>query len=402
MNAALYRARIASVQAHLKADGLDGMVVIKPEHVRYLAGFWGYSTRPEYAGPRRLIALVVPAAGQPTLIVPKIELNFARRRSWLADVRHHVEWSSQSSEVFGGLALLDIVLREKGLSHARLGLELGFVSARLHAQLAAELPQAVFQEASPLIERLRMIKSPEEIEIMRISGRMAVAELQAEFDAIRAGVREYEIAQKGRAEATRLAAQYMIEHEDAPIALDHPVNDGLQILTSNERLDMVHAPASTRMLSEGDVVLLDFCRIPQLYGYRIGFSRNAALRPLSAEEQEMYDIVNRSYDAALAVLRPGAAAEEPDLVARDILERAGLADSFVHRTGRGVGLEGVEGPEIGAGDKTPLQPGMVVTVEPSIYYQGFAVHVEDTYLITRDGYELLTDCPREVRIIRSQ
>jgi Xaa-Pro aminopeptidase len=116
----------------------------------------------------------------------------------------------------------------------------------------------------------------------------------------------------------------------------------------------------------------------------------------------MYEIVNRSYDAALGVLKPGVPAEQPDLVAREMLERAGLADTFVHRTGRGVGLEGVERPELGAGDKTPLAPGMVVTVEPSIYYQGFAVHVEDTYLITETGYELLTKTPRDIRIVHSK
>lgn len=399
MNPKLYRTRIAGMQAELARRGLDCMVVIKPEHVRYLSGVWGYSTRPEYASSRRLVALVVSATGEPTLIVPKIELNFAARRTWIGDVRHHVEWSPQPSEVFGGLALLDIVLKEKGLSRGRAGLELGFISARLYGMLRESFPQLELEESSNVIERLRMIKSPEEIEIMRISGRMAVAELQVEFDAIRAGVREYEIAQKGRAEATRLSAEYMIAHDDNTMPIDHPINDGLQILTSNERLDMVHAPASTRLLSEGDVILLDFCRIPQLYHYRIGFSRNAALRPLTAPEQEMYDIVNHSYDKALEVLKPGLPAEGPDLVAREILEKAGLADSFVHRTGRGVGLEGVEGPEIGAGDKTPLQPGMVVTVEPSIYYQGFAVHVEDTYLITNDGYERLTECPREVKVI---
>jgi Xaa-Pro aminopeptidase len=399
VNPALYKARVSGTQAELARRGLDCMVVIKPEHVRYLSGVWGYSTRPEYASPRRLVALVVPAKGDPVLIVPKIELNFASRRTWLRDVRHHVEWSPQAGEVFGGLELLDIVLKEKGLARGRAGAELGFISARLYGMLCDTLPGLKFEEASSVIEALRVIKAPEEIEIMRISGRMAVAELQEEFRAIRAGVREYEIAQRGRAEATRLHAEYMIEHEDNPLPIDHPINDGLQILTSNERLDMVHAPASTRMLSEGDVVLLDFCRIPQLYGYRIGFSRNAALRPLTAPEQEMYDIVNHSYDAALAVLKPGLPAEGPDLVAREILGKAGLVDSFVHRTGRGVGLEGVEGPEIGAGDKTILRPGMVVTVEPSIYYQGFAVHVEDTYLITSDGYERLTECPREVKVI---
>jgi Xaa-Pro aminopeptidase len=73
----------------------------------------------------------------------------------------------------------------------------------------------------------------------------------------------------------------------------------------------------------------------------------------------------------------------------------------VHRTGRGVGLEGVERPEIGAGDKTLLSPGMVVTIEPSIYFPGFAVHVEDTFLITSDGYEVLTPCPRDVHVVSS-
>jgi Xaa-Pro dipeptidase len=399
VNTTLYKQRIGSVQARLRKEGFDGMVVIKPEHVRYLSGFWGYSTRTEYAMPRRLIAVVVPCQGEVTLIAPKIELNYARRRSWIADVRHHVEWSPHGNDVFGGVALLDRVLVEKGLQRGRLGLELGFVSARLLQMMAGELHQVRFEEAAFILEDLRMIKAPEEIEIMRISANMAIAEFQVELDALHAGVREYELALKGRAEASRLSAEYAIEHEDSEMPLDHPVNDGLQIITSGERLDMVHALASTRTITEGDVVLLDFCRVPQLHNYRIGFSRNAALRPLTAEETELYGIVDRSYDAALEVLKPGIAAEQPDLVAREILDRAGLGDTFVHRTGRGVGLEGVERPEIGAGDKTPLAAGMVVTVEPSIYYQGFAVHVEDTYLITTTGHELLTRCPREVRIV---
>jgi Xaa-Pro aminopeptidase len=349
--------------------------------------------------PRRLIALIVPRRGDVVLITPKIELNFAKRRSWVPDVRHHVEWAASTSEVFGGLALLDRVLTDKGLHRGRLGLELGFISARLFSMLSAQFAGIEFSDASHIIEALRMIKSQEEIQILRVSGRMAVSQLEAEMKAIRAGVREYEVALKGREEATRWSAEHMIANESGEMPLDHPVNEALQIITSGERLDMVHAPASTRLLTEGDVVLLDFCRVPQLHNYRIGFARNAALRPLTPAEQEMVDIVNRSYDAALEVLRPGIAAEQPDLVARDILDRAGLGDTFVHRTGRGVGLEGVERPEIGAGDKTPLAPGMVVTVEPSIYHSGFAVHVEDTYLITESGHELLTRTPREIRVL---
>ena len=403
MNEALYKARIARVQSELTRRQLDGMIVIKPEHVRYLAGVWGYSTRTEYAMPRRLIALIVPKHGDVTLIVPKIEVNFARRRTWVSDVRYHVEWASQSSEVFGGLNLLDQVLTEKGLQRSRLGVELGFVSVRLFSLMSEQFAHVRFEEAATIIEELRMIKSAEEIETMRIGARMAVAEFELESAAVRPGIREYELAQIGRDEATRLAAQYAVARQPADtIALEHPLNESSQIITSGERLDMIHALASTRTISEGDVVLLDFCRVPQLESYRIGFSRNVALRPLSAEEKDMYDVVMHSYDAALSALKPGLPAEGPDVIARDILETAGLADTFAHRTGRGVGLEGVEGPEIGAGDKRPLQPGMVVTVEPSVYYQGFAVHVEDTYLITEDGHELLTRCPREIKIIRNE
>lgn len=399
MNSQTYKARIAAIQKQMEVDGLDGMVVIKPEHVRYLSGFWGYSTRTEYAMPRRLIGVIVPRRGDVTLITPKIELNMAKRRSWIPDVRHHVEWASSSSEVFGGLALLDRVLAEKGLQCGRLGVELGFISARLFGLLTGQFPRVEFCDTSYIIEAERMIKSPEEIEILRVSGRMAVAELDAELAAIKAGRREYEVANVGRDEATRLSAEYMVAHEVGEMPLDHPVNEGLQIITSADRLDMVHAPASTKRIEQGDVVLLDFCRIPQLYNYRIGFSRMASLRPLSAEETEVFDLVDRSYKAAQNYLRPGVAAEQPDLIARDILERAGLAETFVHRSGRGVGLEGVERPEIGVGDKTLLAPGMVVTVEPSIYYKGFAVHNEDTYLITENGHELLTSTPREVRVL---
>jgi Xaa-Pro dipeptidase len=393
-----YEARLRAVQAQLAARGMDGLVVVKPEHVRYLSGVWGYSTRPEYAMPRRLIAIVVPQRGEPTLVVPKIELIFARRRTWIADVRHHVEWR-QAGEVFGGLALLHGVLKEKSLLGGRIGLELGFISAKLHALLCGEIPTAKFEDASGLVEEIRMIKSPEEIEIMRIGGRMAVNELKAEVAAIRSGVREYELAMRGRDEATRQAAQYTRE-SNSDLPLEHPLIDGFQIITSGPRLDMVHALASTRRISEGDVVLLDFCRIPQLEHYRIGFSRNAALRDLSKREAEMFAVTMEAYRRAVEILRPGVRAEEPDLVAREVLDKAGLGETYVHRTGRGVGLEGVERPEIGAGDDTELRPGMVVTIEPSVYYPDFAAHVEDTFLITESGCECLTECPREVQVIR--
>jgi Xaa-Pro aminopeptidase len=381
----------------MQGAGLDAALVVKPEHVRYLSGFWGYSTRPEYAMPRRLICVVVPASGEPVLIVPKIELNFARRRTWVPDVRCHVEWAS-ADEVYGGVALLTEVLAERGLGRKVLGVEKGFVSAALFEILEAELAPARLQSMSGMIEDMRIVKSEEEIAILRIGATMAVQEYYAEVEGIRAGVREYEIAMRGRDEATRQFAWHL-ERARTDRPLDHPVVDGPQIIGSGPRLDMVHALASTRTIRHDDVIMLDLCRIPQFENYRIGFSRSLSLRTPSAEEREIFGTVMESYHRAVSLLRPGVPAEEPDLVAREVLDKAGLGGTFVHRTGRGVGLEIVERPEIGAGDKTPLRPGMVVTIEPSVYFPGFAVHVEDTFLITEEGAEWLTQCSRDLNVL---
>jgi Xaa-Pro aminopeptidase len=404
------RQRVARVQDGLRARGLDGMLVIKPEHVRYLTGVWGYSTRTEYAMPRRLIAFVLPARGEGTLIVPKIEQFYARRQTWVSDVRHHVEWE-QAGQIFGGLPLLADVLGEKSLRGGRLGIETGFVSYQLVELLRDALPGAELVEASSIVTELRMLKSEEEIAVLRLSGAMAVREFEAEARAVRPGIREFELAAIGREEGTRAYAEALAAHahdhsHDHGHARDHghdhtlvsPIVDGLQIITSGERLDMIHALASTRMIREHDMVLLDFCRYPQFLGYRIGFSRVVSLRQPSAAETEMYRLTMEAFRLSLSVLRPGTRAEDPDLIAREFLDKHGLGETFAHRTGRGVGLEGVERPEIGAGDKTILAPGMVVTIEPSIYFPDFAVHVEDTFLITEGGYEVLTPCSRDLHM----
>lgn len=398
MKPAVYRQRIAQIQSGMRRQGLAGMIIIKPEHVRYVSGLWGYSTRPEYAMPRRLIALVLPVAGPCTLIVPKLESLYARRGSWVPDIRHHVEWS-QPGEVLGGVALLGQVLREKGLIGRRLGLEASFISAKLHQMLEGEFSGTAFEDATSVIEEIRIIKSPQEIAILRVAGRMAVQEFLAEARAIKAGVREFAVAVRGREEGSRRYAR-ALARSPFRTPLTSPLVDGMQLINSGERLDMVHAWASDRKIQKGDMVLLDFCRLVQFLGYRVGFARMVSLRQPSRDERDMFRITLEAFRRAEALVRPGVKAGEPDVVAREVLARAGLAETFTHRTGRGVGLENAERPEIQEGDQTVLKPGMVVTIEPSIYFPNFAVHVEDTVLVTRSGSEVLTRTPRDLRILR--
>lgn len=397
MRTETYQSRVTDLQARIRRRGLDALLVIKPENVRYVTGLWGYSSRSEYAMPRRLICAVVPAAGEPVLIVPKLEYLFAQRRSWLGDIRYHVEWGSET-ETFGGLNLLNAILREKGLEGKKIAVEKNFISAALYELFDSELPASEIVASNGLVEEMRIIKCTEEIDILRISGKMAVQEYYAECAGIRPGVREYEIAMIGRDHAAHQFAWHC-DHRNCGCTLDHPLAETSQIITSGPRCDMVHALASTRAIEPDDMILLDFCRIPQFQNYRIGFARNVAMRKPNSTEQDMFQIVLDAYDKAVSVLRPGVAAEVPDLVAREMLDKAGIGETFAHRTGRGVGIEAAELPEIGAGDKLPLQAGMVVTIEPSIYLPNFSAHPEDTYLITEDGAELLTRCPRELNVL---
>lgn len=393
-----FQERVINLQSRIRANGLDALLVIKPENVRYLTGLWGYSNRTEYAMPRRLICAVVPASGEPTLIVPKLEFLFAKRRSWFADIRCHVEWQSEA-DVFGGLNLLNRIFREKDLEGKKIGVEKTFISAALYELFSSELSAAEIHASGGAVEQMRIIKSPEEIDILRIGGQMAVQEYYAECAGIRPGIREYEIAMLGRDEAAHQFA-FHAGHSHCGCPLDHPLAEMSQIITSGPRSDMVHALASTRAIEPDDMILLDFCRIPQFQNYRIGFARNVSMRKPDSTEQDIFRIVLDAYDKAVSVLKPGVAAEVPDLLAREMLDKAGIGETFVHRTGRGVGLEAAELPEIGAGDKVPLQPGMVVTIEPSVYLPGFSAHPEDTYLITEDGAELLTRCPRELNVLQ--
>jgi Xaa-Pro aminopeptidase len=120
----------------------------------------------------------------------------------------------------------------------------------------------------------------------------------------------------------------------------------------------------------------------------------------TGEQSEGFDavhsIVRRAHDAAIDAVEPGVTAEEIDAAAREVIEAAGYGEQFVHRTGHGVGVEVHEPPYIVAGNDRELEPGMVFSVEPSIYLEGeFGIRIEDLIVVTEDGHERLNNSPLE-------
>lgn len=156
-----------------------------------------------------------------------------------------------------------------------------------------------------------------------------------------------------------------------------------------------HAVPTDRKLEMGDFITMDFgCRYQ---GYCSDMTRTVVMGKASEEQKAFYDIVLLAQRAALDGIRPGMTGKEIDALARDVIAEAGYGDQFGHSLGHSVGLEIHEKPVFSKNEDTVMEPGMVITVEPGIYVEGFGgVRIEDVVVITEDGCENITHSPKEL------
>jgi Xaa-Pro aminopeptidase len=389
-----YESRIRRYQDVLRNAGAVCGFVMRPGNVHYLSGFWGYATRAEYFEPRRLICLAVPVAGSPLLVAPKIEYEFARRAvtALPVEVRRHVEWR-EDGETEDSWGIVRESLAKQGVKGGRLLVERESLAGRAYGAICDAFQDFELVSGGDVVETMRMVKDTEEVALLRECGKVAVGMLEAEIAAIaRGGYREFEVAMLGWDYTVRRCAEALGQTH-----VNSPLGEGVQLITSGPRLAMAHGSASTRLIEPTDVVMMDFCRVPFLLGYRLGMGRVVTRRRLSSEEEDIEATVQKAYRVALSYARPGATCSELDSATRAVLVGGGLAAHIVHRNGRGVGIENVELPEIKEGIPTRFEAGMVVSLEPSIYREGFASRVENTVLITASGPEVLTPAPDALR-----
>jgi Xaa-Pro aminopeptidase len=165
------------------------------------------------------------------------------------------------------------------------------------------------------------------------------------------------------------------------------------IVASGARSALPHGRASQEKLPRRGLLTVDFGVI--LKGYCSDMTRTVCLGKPSAREREVYEAVLEAQEAAVAAVAAGVECGAVDEAARSVLRRVGMAEAFSHSTGHGVGLEIHEGPRIGAGQKDKLAPGMVITIEPGVYFAGeFGVRIEDMVAVTRTGGNVLTRSPK--------
>lgn len=363
----VYARRLAAAAAATADAGLAGLVVTPGYDLRYLIGSRAQTFE-------RLTALVVPASGDPTVVVPRLE-RAALKESAAADL---------------GLAVVDWVDGDD--PYRLVAAALGTMPARtavtdsmpaLHLLPLTDVLGALPVLATGVLRELRMVKDAAEIDALRKAGEA--------IDRVHARVPEFLVPGRTEADVAADIAKAIVAEGHSEVAF--------VIVGSGPHGADPHHECSDRELRAGDIVVVD---IGGSYapGYHSDSTRTYSIGEPSTEVAQQYSVLQRAQRAAVDAVRPGVTAEAVDAAARDVLVEAGLGEHFVHRTGHGIGLSVHEEPYIVAGNDLALTAGMAFSIEPGIYFPGhWGARIEDIVVVTENGAEPVNHRPHELIVV---
>lgn len=376
-----FEGRTERAQRRMRELEIDVMLLTTEPQVRYFSGFltqfWHSPTRPWF--------LLVPLEGKPIAVIPSIGVA-GMQQSWIDDIR---SWSSPQPED-DGISLLLAAIRELPRRFGRLGATMGMESilrmpVRDFQHLQNELTGMEVIDCAEMMLQLCSVKSAAEIDKVRYVCELASDSFIALPDLIHSGQSEREILRDMRIDLLQRGA----DHTPYIVSASGPDGYG----------DIIMGP-SDRIVESGDVMIID---TGTLYdGYFCDFDRNYAFGSASDRARRAYDTVYQSTDAGLAAAHPGATTTDVWQAMWSVLEAGGAMGNDVGRMGHGLGAQLTEWPSLTATDNTPLQPGMVMTLEPGMEFASGKLMVhEENIVITESGAELLSKrAADEMPIIR--
>jgi Xaa-Pro aminopeptidase len=353
-----YSSRQKKLREHLATTRFDGLLVSHLPNIRYLCGFTGS------AG-----LLLVEESGS----------------VFLTDVRYDTQAHEQVKSAKVVIArkavlpsLAEFLARRR---KSTIGVESEHFTIAEKKRLAKLKPTNVrLADAPAIVEKLRMVKDEDELHLIRTAVALGASIYDRALEVLRPGVKEVEVAAEMELAARRGGAEEM--------------SFGT-IIASGPRAALPHGRASTQAITSGAFVVCDFGVI--LSGYCSDQTRTVWVGDVTANARRIYEAVKEAQQAAVEAVRPGISTGEVDAAARKVLRKAGFGRYFTHSTGHGVGLEIHESPRVADGQSEVLKPGMVITIEPGVYFPGkWGVRIEDMVAVTAGGCEVLTPTSKEL------
>ncbi|MDG2189552.1 MAG: Xaa-Pro peptidase family protein [Paracoccaceae bacterium] len=376
----MFRNRLTLFQNTLAEKNIDLALITDEDNVYYLTGYYDY-LHMEFGRPT---ILVVPQNGPVVLITPTIDLNAAQSA---AQVDRIAPWNDGMGNEWR--EELPKAIRNT----TTIAVEPDHMPPMVRAYVSEVIDTQRLGNATALLTAMRMIKSPEELQLARHAGEVATAMMLAGRGAIADGVPEFEVAIATSQAGTRKAADLLTRHyADTDMS---PNTHFLQIMASGESIIKTHHRASTRIMHKGDPVFLCFCGMTNFHRFKLGFDRTFWIGDAPKDQIAVYEVAVASQKAALNALRPGVTAESIHAEYANVIQEAGYDYPF--RCGRATGFSFLETPQLVTGDKTIIQPGMVLAIDGSVSVETFRAQVGDSVIVTEDGWEPLTQHSKAVQ-----
>jgi Xaa-Pro aminopeptidase len=370
----MFEKRMKEFREHLLTTDIKVALITNEDSVYYLSGYYDYLAM-EFGRPT---VLVIPADGHTLLITPMIDLNTAtehakvdRISAWNDGMGS--DWRKELSNIANGVG--------------RVGIEVEHMPQLVRSYLDELVGWNDITTVTPILSKMRMIKSEQELQLARHAGQVANAMMKAGRGAIAANIPEFEVAIATSEAGTRKAAELLSNYYDDQDM--SPNTHFLQIMASGDKITQTHHRASTRIMKYGEPVFLCFCGMTNFHRFKLGFDRTFWIGEVGDNSQlAVYEVAVASQKAALEVLRAGVTAESVHAEYAEVIQSAGY--EFPFRCGRATGFSFLEGPELVTGDKTILRPGMVLAVDGSVSVETFRAQVGDSVIVTEAGFETLT------------
>jgi len=362
----VFARRINRLQQELKTQKVDLLVVEPSTNFQYFAGY-------NPGRSERLILLMVPAVGAPVVICPAFEVERLKRNSAVADVRGWEEQADPWRLVRQGGSELKPP-RRNGVAAVEPS-----TSYESYLHLEDQLGGWKLVNGASVTQRLRIVKAPEEVALIRLAIAATEAAIAATFAQLAAGMSERDVAQ-------------LLSREMA-----NRGSPGSGLVQFGPSSALPHGGPSAGKLARETVVLIDAGS--RIEGYTSDITRTIWFGDAPSDEfKKVFNLVHDAQTAAIQAGRPlMTQCQEMDRLARKVISDGGYGQYFLHRLGHGMGMDGHEPPYLVEGNETRLEPGMVFTIEPGIYQLNkFGVRIEDDCVMGENGVEVLSHRPAKL------
>ncbi len=381
-----YMRRIERVRKALMRRRLDALYLTNGTSMFYLTGYSFISTE-------RPAALIIPADGKITFLGPRLEKDHVPLETkFIEEVKTYLDYPGEKHPIehFAGF------LKEMGLAKKRIGVDSQSGVSGMWGyegpSLSKKLSEAKLVNVSELVPSMRVVKSAEEVELIRESCKWAnlVVSLLQEYTC--EGLWDVVVALEATCDATA-AMKKTLGPDYQPKRNVYPINAGFRGQIG-EMSAIPHSMSTRRMIRKGDVIIAEAA--VDVGGYSCELERTMIVGEPSQKQKRYFEVMMLAQDAAFEAFKSGAKCSDVDKATINVFKKAGLIHLVEHHTGHGLGLEGHEPPWLDIGNENPLSAGMVLSCEPGIYELGFGgFRHSDTILITGEGKEQMTYYPRE-------